>query len=90
MAIFFPYTVVSGRRKARSGIPNVVTNLNQFIENITCRYEYDIWGPYIDWDIFVIVGGSIVSSLLVESLTKNTSDIDLFFLKQNARILKLQ
>ncbi|CAF3352705.1 unnamed protein product [Rotaria sp. Silwood2] len=69
-------------------ISNIVINLNQFIENLTCRYEYDTWRPYIDWDIFVIAGGSIFSSLLVEPVTKNTSDIDLLFLKQNSRLFK--
>ncbi|CAF1287202.1 unnamed protein product [Rotaria sordida] len=69
--------------------PNIVTNLNQFIENLTSRYEYDLWGPYINWDTFVIAGGSVISSLLVEPLTeKNTSDIDLFFLQQNSRLFK--
>ncbi|CAF1239886.1 unnamed protein product [Rotaria sp. Silwood1] len=68
--------------------PNIVTNLNQFIENLTCRYEYDIWGPYINWDTFIIAGGSVISSLLAEPLTKNTSDIDLFFLQQNSRLFK--
>ncbi|CAF2917643.1 unnamed protein product [Rotaria sp. Silwood2] len=66
---------------SNQNIPNILINLNQFIENVTCRYEYDTWRPYIDWDIFVIAGGSIFSSLLVEPVTKNTSDIDLLFLK---------
>ncbi|CAF2714353.1 unnamed protein product [Rotaria sp. Silwood2] len=73
---------------SNQNISNIVINLNQFIENLTCRYEYDTWRPYIDWDIFVIAGGSIFSSLLVEPVTKNTSDIDLLFLKQNSRLFK--
>ncbi|CAF5160155.1 unnamed protein product, partial [Rotaria magnacalcarata] len=68
--------------------PKLVLNFDQFIKNLKSQYEYDIWGSYIDWNLFVIAGGSIVSCLLVQPFTGNTSDIDLFFLKENPRLFK--
>ncbi|CAF3862726.1 unnamed protein product, partial [Rotaria sp. Silwood1] len=65
--------------------PEIVTNLTQFLRNFTCRYEYDVWGNCIDWNLFVIAGGSIVSSLLVQPSTKKGSDVDLFFIKENSQ-----
>ncbi|CAF1459703.1 unnamed protein product [Adineta steineri] len=67
-------------------IPEIVNNLNHFIQNFTYRYEYDVWGQYVDWNSFIIAGGSVVSSLLVHHLTRNGSDIDLFFLKENPQL----
>ena len=55
------------------------------IENFTDRYEFDHWKMDIDWDLFVIAGGSLLSSLLVQPPTKNGYDVDLFFLKENSR-----
>ncbi len=68
--------------------PNIVNNLTQFIENYTCRYEYADWKMYVDWELFVIAGGSVLSSLLVQSPTRNGSDVDLFFLKENPRLFE--
>ncbi|CAF3265137.1 unnamed protein product [Rotaria socialis] len=68
--------------------PKLVLNFDQFIKNLKSQYEYDIWRSYIDWNLFVIAGGSIVSCLLVQPFTGNTSDIDLFFLKENPRLFK--
>ncbi|CAF3664266.1 unnamed protein product [Rotaria socialis] len=42
----------------------------------------------MDWDLFIVAGGSVVSSLLVQPSTANSSDIDLFFLKQNPLLFK--
>ncbi len=53
------------------------------MQNLISRYEYDIWESYIDWNLFVIAGGSVISSLLVNVYIDNSSDIDLFFLKEN-------
>jgi hypothetical protein len=69
--------------------PNIVDNLIEFVENFKNRYEYDIWGTYVDWDLFVIAGGSIVSSLLVQPPTENGSDVDLFFLKQDSQLFQI-
>ncbi|CAF4103243.1 unnamed protein product, partial [Adineta steineri] len=69
-------------------IPEIDNNLNHFIQNFTCRYEYDVWGQYVDWNSFIIAGGSVVSSLLVHHSTRNGSDIDLFFLKENLQLFK--
>ncbi|CAF4044884.1 unnamed protein product [Rotaria sp. Silwood1] len=52
--------------------PEIIMNLTQFLRNFTCRYEYDVWGNCIDWNLFVIAGGSIVSSLLVQPSTKKS------------------
>ena len=63
-------------------------NFKDFIENFNRRYEYDEWKNYIDWDLFVIAGGSVLLSLIHEALEEKTSDIDLFFLKENQQPFK--
>lgn len=68
--------------------PLIVTSVDKFIENLTNRYEYDIWGSCVDWDLFIIAGGSILLSLFVQPLAANASDIDLFFLKEHPRLFK--
>jgi hypothetical protein len=67
---------------------NIVNTFTEFVGNFTSRYEYDIWGTYIDWDSFVIAGGSIVLSLLVRQVTTTGSDVDLFFLKEDAALFE--
>jgi hypothetical protein len=47
--------------------PPIVMNFGQFLINFTDRYEYDIWGTDVDWDLFAIAGGSVVLSLLAEA-----------------------
>ncbi|CAF1368428.1 unnamed protein product [Rotaria magnacalcarata] len=69
-------------------IPQIVKTFDQFTQNFIFRYEYDIWGGDIDWDSFIIAGGSIISCLIVQPSVGNTSDIDLFFLKQNPWLFK--
>ena len=63
--------------------PRIVTDLNDFVHNFISRYEYDIWGPDIDWNLFVIAGGSVLSSLIVEVPLNQGSDVDLFFVEEN-------
>ena len=63
--------------------PQIVKDLNQFLRNFISRYEYDIWGPDIDWNLFLVAGGSIVSSLMVQVPKNQGSDVDLFFLEES-------
>ena len=63
-------------------------NFQQFLLNFTARYEYDVWGTDVDWNLFVVAGGSVVLSLLTEPLLEKGSDVDLFFLKENAQLFK--
>ena len=69
-------------------VPQIVTTFHQFIHNFNLRYEYDIWGSDIDWNSFVVAGGSVISSLLVKRSTEHTSDVDLFFLKEDIWLFK--
>lgn len=68
--------------------PEIVKNFVQFLQNFTSRYQYDVWGMYVDWNLFIIAGGSVISSLLVQPPTGNESDVDLFFLKENPRLFE--
>jgi hypothetical protein len=63
-------------------------NFTQFLLNFTSRYEYDIWGVDVDWNLFIIAGGSVIRSLLAEAPLEKGSDVDLFFLKQNSELFK--
>jgi len=47
-----------------------------------------MWKNYIDWNLFIIAGGSVLSSLLSELPLRNGSDVDLFFLKGNSKLFK--
>ncbi|CAF1450442.1 unnamed protein product [Adineta steineri] len=38
--------------------PQIVINFAQFLGNFIDRYEYDIWTDAINWDLFVVAGGS--------------------------------
>ena len=68
--------------------PYFVADLKQFLYNYSCRYEYDIWGSDIDWSLFVIAGGSVISSLLVKTSADQGSDIDLFFIEGDANLFQ--
>jgi hypothetical protein len=63
--------------------PQIVKDLNQFLRNFFSRYEYDIWGPDIDWNLFVVAGDSILSSLMIQVPKKQASDVDLLFLEES-------
>ncbi|CAF1364317.1 unnamed protein product [Rotaria magnacalcarata] len=69
--------------------PDIVNNFDQFLQNFTSRYDYHTWSTYIDWNLFIIAGGSVVLSLLARPLFQNTSDIDLFFLKESEHLFKI-
>ncbi|CAM4971320.1 unnamed protein product [Rotaria socialis] len=68
--------------------PSIVSNFNQFLENFVSKYDYDLWKDLINWNLFIVAGGSFVSSLLVDHQKENTSDIDLFFLKEETHLFK--
>ncbi|CAF3625967.1 unnamed protein product [Rotaria socialis] len=68
--------------------PSIVSNFNQFLENFVSKYDYDLWKDLIDWNLFIVAGGSIVSSLLADHQKENTSDIDLFFFKEETHLFK--
>lgn len=72
--------------KTNSEAPNIVTSIEQFIWNYSCRYEYHIWGADVDWNLFVIAGGSVISSLLVEMRENEGSDVDLFFMEGDSHL----
>jgi hypothetical protein len=61
-------------------------NFKQFLLNFTTRYEYNIWGIDVDWNLFIIAGGSVIRSSLTEASLEKESDVDLFFLKQNCEV----
>ncbi|CAF1496933.1 unnamed protein product [Adineta steineri] len=42
----------------------------------------------INWDLFVVAGGSVVLSMLAQAPQEKGSDVDLFFLKQNSQVFK--
>lgn len=65
--------------------PKIVSTFVQFVQNFSRRYEYDVWGTCVDWDTFVVAGGSIVCSLLAHCPIIKSSDIDLFYLKENVQ-----
>ncbi len=69
--------------EANQQMPNIVNNFHQFIENFISRFHYNVWHEDIDWSLFIVAGGSVILSLLFEQPTKNSSDIDLFFLKND-------
>lgn len=69
-------------------VPKVVKNYQEFVNNLIFRFEYDVWGADVDWDSFIIAGGAILSSLLVEGSNDSGSDIDLFFIKGNAQLFQ--
>ncbi|CAF3420621.1 unnamed protein product [Rotaria socialis] len=69
--------------------PDIVNNFDQFLENFTSQYDYHTWSNYIDWNLFIIAGGSVVLSLLARPLFQNTSEIDLFFLKESEHLFKI-
>lgn len=72
--------------QTNSVAPYFVTNFKQFLHNYSSRYEYDIWGTDIDWNLFVIAGGSVISSLLVNTSADQASDVDLFFIEGDANL----
>ncbi|CAF1475053.1 unnamed protein product [Adineta steineri] len=68
--------------------PQIVTNFAQFLRNFIDRYEYDFWTDAINWDLFVVAGGSVVLSMLAQAPQEKGSDVDLFFVKQNSQLFK--
>ena len=68
--------------------PQIVNSFVHFLENFISLYEYDIWGHYVNWDLFVIGGGSVICSLLMQPIPINGSDVDLFFLKQGVYLFR--
>ncbi|CAF3928757.1 unnamed protein product [Adineta steineri] len=68
--------------------PQIVINFAQFLRNFIDRYEYDIWTDAINWDLFVVAGGSVILSMLAQAPQEKGSDVDLFFLKQNSQLFK--
>lgn len=68
--------------------PKIVNNYKEFLDNFIRRFEYDIWGSDVDWDLFIVAGGSVLSSLLAECPNSSGSDIDLFFIKENAQVFQ--
>ncbi|CAF4108146.1 unnamed protein product [Adineta steineri] len=68
--------------------PQIVTNFGQFLRNFIDRYEYDIWTDAINWDLFLVAGGSVILSMLTQAPQEKGSDVDLFFLKQNSQLFK--
>jgi hypothetical protein len=60
----------------------------QFQENFNARYQYEVWKNDIDWNSFVIAGGSVTLSLLKQTSLEKGSDVDLFFLKNDSKLFK--
>ena len=69
-------------------IPKLVVKREEFFRNLICRYEYDVWERFIDWNLFIMAGGSVVSSLLINATINDVSDIDLFFSKRKSSIIR--
>lgn len=63
--------------------PKIVNNYGEFLHNLIRRFEYDVWGSDVDWNLFIVAGGAVISSLFVEYPNGSQSDIDLFFLHED-------
>ncbi|CAF1196993.1 unnamed protein product [Adineta ricciae] len=68
--------------------PKLVLNFEQFRENFNARYNYKFWETDIDWNLFVIAGGSVTLSLLKQTSLQKGSDVDLFFLKKGSKLFQ--
>ncbi|UJR13047.1 hypothetical protein I4U23_000073 [Adineta vaga] len=68
--------------------PQLVMEFDEFRENCNARYQYEIWKNDIDWNSFVIAGGSVTLSLLKQTSLEKASDVDLFFLKSDPKLFK--
>jgi predicted nucleotidyltransferase len=68
--------------------PQVVMHLEEFVQNFNARYHYEVWQSDIDWNSFVIAGGSVLLSLLKETSLEKESDVDLFFMKNNSKLFQ--
>ncbi|CAF1119893.1 unnamed protein product [Rotaria sordida] len=60
--------------------------LIEVVQNITAAEQ--ICRSAIHLDLFVVAGGSVVLSLLMQAAAEKGSDVDLFFLKENPKMFR--
>lgn len=58
----------------------LINNFNEFSQELTNRFYYNKWKDLINWDHFVLAGGSALKCILKNTFISNNSDhdIDLF------------
>eukprot|EP00026_Physarum_polycephalum_P007641 Phypoly_transcript_07706.p1 GENE.Phypoly_transcript_07706~~Phypoly_transcript_07706.p1 ORF type:complete len:527 (+),score=70.04 Phypoly_transcript_07706:175-1581(+) len=62
-----------------SPIQNPINSVEDFLANMQTNFRMDLWEKVIDWENFVMVGGSVLKSILKESFDSVTpQDVDFF------------
>ncbi|CAF0877434.1 unnamed protein product [Adineta steineri] len=59
--------------------PPIVTTLQEFYYNLTQRFSFNKIAPLIDFNLFSLLGGSVLISILRHVPETMTSDLDFFY-----------
>ncbi|CAF1470017.1 unnamed protein product [Adineta steineri] len=58
--------------------PQIVSTFEQFYSNLIQRFQFDRIARFIDFNKFILAGGSILISMLLNVLQPISSDLDFF------------
>ncbi|CAF3640616.1 unnamed protein product [Rotaria socialis] len=65
--------------------PKIVRTFQEFKDNLINRFSFDKISSFIDFNQFILAGGSVLMSLLQNAASCIASDLDLFYIGEGFR-----
>jgi hypothetical protein len=69
-------------------ILDIVSNKDQFLKNLDDHFNFSEWSNIIEWDSFVLSGGSALRCVLSSNFSSgfDNQDLDFFFLEAQTHV----